>query len=350
MRTQFVIARSEATWRSRSRSDVRCLDEICHPRIKCGVAMTGCPNPGRYQDLSTGSTSLAKSLRPRSATSMGVPPNRKATFSSKSPSRARRSSSPRKILSGVPQLAAFMKPSTAPSEPSRSGDLGLLLVGVVTLHRGEVIAQEFVVIEVALDEFALVLPRFFFALVQIGAADHELRKHQRRRFRPVELPMQGAAAFDARHPHLPRAVGKHDDVRAQLGRRQHRFVAGGHGVDPPVEGVLRPRTDFGSFLGVELAVALDKTGLQSVDDHGRCLVETLSRLVHVQAEGGKFAARQAAPESQSQPATAQQVEDGCVFGDPQRVVPGQDYRRGPNVDVRMLGRDVGHQLDVVRYE
>ena len=28
MRTQFVIARSAATWRSRSRGGVRCLDEI----------------------------------------------------------------------------------------------------------------------------------------------------------------------------------------------------------------------------------------------------------------------------------------------------------------------------------
>ena len=28
MRAQFVIARSEATWRYRSRSDIRCLDEI----------------------------------------------------------------------------------------------------------------------------------------------------------------------------------------------------------------------------------------------------------------------------------------------------------------------------------
>ena len=68
-------------------------------------------------DGGTGNTSLAKSFRLRSAISKGVPPNRKDTFNSKLPSRARRSSSPRRILSGVPQLAAFMKPSIAPSMP-----------------------------------------------------------------------------------------------------------------------------------------------------------------------------------------------------------------------------------------
>src|SRR6185312_12579532 len=37
-----------------------------------------------------------------------------------------------------------------------AGDLGLLLVGVVALHRLEVLAQELVVVKVALDELALI--------------------------------------------------------------------------------------------------------------------------------------------------------------------------------------------------
>ena len=75
-------------------------------------------------------------------------------------------------------------------------------------------------IEVAFDEFTLVLAGFFFALGKVGAANHELVQHQAGRFRAVELLVQGAPPFDSRHTHFPRTVGEHDDVRAQLGRRQ----------------------------------------------------------------------------------------------------------------------------------
>src|ERR1700680_141265 len=47
-------------------------------------------------------------------------------------------------------------------EAALARDLGLLLVGVVTLHCLEVLTEEFVMVEVALDEFALVFARFFF--------------------------------------------------------------------------------------------------------------------------------------------------------------------------------------------
>src|SRR5438132_6412003 len=59
-------------------------------------------------------------------------------------------------------------------EAALAGDLSLLLIGVVTLHRLEVLAQEFVVIEVALDEFALVLARIFFGFGHVVAAHAEL--------------------------------------------------------------------------------------------------------------------------------------------------------------------------------
>src|SRR5262245_41466767 len=82
------------------------------------LARSGLPEALDLQVLTTGKTSLAKSFRPRSHTGQGVPPKRKATFISKSPSSWRRCSSPRRILSGVPQLAACMKPVTAPWSPA----------------------------------------------------------------------------------------------------------------------------------------------------------------------------------------------------------------------------------------
>src|SRR5207248_1723039 len=44
-------------------------------------------------------------------------------------------------------------------EPALAGDLRLLLVGIVALHRLEVLAEELIVIEIALDELALIPAR-----------------------------------------------------------------------------------------------------------------------------------------------------------------------------------------------
>src|SRR5207249_1454004 len=52
-------------------------------------------------------------------------------------------------------------------EAALAGDLRLLLVGIVALHRLEMIAQDFVVVEVAFDEFPLVPPRFFLGLGEV---------------------------------------------------------------------------------------------------------------------------------------------------------------------------------------
>src|ERR1700737_2027193 len=53
-------------------------------------------------------------------------------------------------------------------EAALARDLSLLLIGVVTLYGLEVLAQEFVVVEVALDEFALIVGRFFFGFFGVG--------------------------------------------------------------------------------------------------------------------------------------------------------------------------------------
>src|SRR5437667_9354775 len=49
------------------------------------------------------------------------------------------------------------------------------------------------------------------------------------------------------------------------------------GVDAIVEGMRWPGPDLDARLLIELAVALDKAGLQRVDDHRRRLVEALAR-------------------------------------------------------------------------
>ena len=129
-----------------------------------------------------------------------------------------------------------------------------------------------------------------------------------------------------------------------------RILARRDGVDAPVERILRPRPDLDARLFVELAVTLDKPGLQGVDDHRRRLVEALARLVHAQAEGGELAARQTAPEAEPQPSPAQHVEHRGVLGDAQRVVPGQDNRGGAEIDIGAQRGQIGHQLQIVRHE
>src|SRR5207244_10913542 len=58
-------------------------------------------------------------------------------------------------------------------EAALARDLRLLLVGVIALHSLEVIAKEFIVVEIAFDEFPLILPRLLLACSQVGAADDE---------------------------------------------------------------------------------------------------------------------------------------------------------------------------------
>ena len=153
-----------------------------------------------------------------------------------------------------------------------------------------------------------------------------------------------------RQPHLPRTVGEHDDMGTELGGGIDRVLAGRHGVDAAVEGILRPRPDLDARLLVKFAVAFDEPGLQRLDDHRSRLVEALPRLVHAQAKSGELPARKAAPETEAQPALAQHIEHSRLFGDTQRVVPGQDDRCGAKIDVGAERGQIGHQLKVVGHE
>src|SRR4029450_4115286 len=69
------------------------------------------------QECMTGRTFLAERRSPVSARSKGVPRKRNEGASSKSPTRPRRSSSLRRMRSGVPQTAASMNAETIPSMP-----------------------------------------------------------------------------------------------------------------------------------------------------------------------------------------------------------------------------------------
>jgi hypothetical protein len=114
--------------------------------------------------------------------------------------------------------------------------------------------------------------------------------------------------------------------------------------------MLRTRPELGTGLLVELAVTLDKSGLQRIDDHRSRLIEALSGLVHAQAKGGEFPPRQAAAKAEAEPALAQHVEHGRILGDAQRIVPRQDDSRGAQIDVRAERGQIRHQLDVVGHE
>ena len=110
------------------------------------------------------------------------------------------------------------------------------------------------------------------------------------------------------------------------------------------------RPDRDARLLVERAVALDKAGLQRVDDHRRCLVEALARFVHAEAEGGELAPRQAATETEAKPPLAQHVEYRRLLGHAQRVVPRHDHSGGAQIDIWAEGRQVRHQLEIVGHE
>ena len=114
--------------------------------------------------------------------------------------------------------------------------------------------------------------------------------------------------------------------------------------------MLRTRTDLDAGLLVVVAVAFHEAGLQRVDDHRRGFVEAAARFVHAEAEGGEFAPGEAAAHAETEPALGEIVQHRGLFGDPQRIVPGQDDGRRADVDVRADGGHVGHELDVVRHE
>jgi len=84
--------------------------------------------------------------------------------------------------------------------------------------------------------------------------------------------------------------------------------------------------------------------------HRRGLVEAAARFVHAEAEGGELAPRQPAPHAEAKPALAQHVEDGGIFRDAQRIVPGQDDGCRTDIDVGMAGRQVGHEMEIVGHE
>src|SRR5690242_21301660 len=128
-------------------------------------------------------------------------------------------------------------------------------------------------VEIALDEFALVLARLFLAGGEIGAADDKFGQHDLRRRSAMEVAVQLAPLLDDWQPHVPWPVGEHDHMRAELGGGNDGILARRHRINTSVEGMLRPRADLGPRLLVELAVALDEPGLKRVDDHRGRLVE-----------------------------------------------------------------------------
>src|SRR5262249_47315229 len=143
---------------------------------------------------------------------------------------------PAQDLVGRPPARGLHEAGDRALEAALARNLRLLLIGVITLHCLEVLAEKFVVIEVAFDEFPLIAARLLLSLSEIGAAHAKFGQHHLWRLSAVVFPMQLAAALDRAQPHLPRTVGEHNDMSAEFGRRIDRILAGGDGVDTSVEG------------------------------------------------------------------------------------------------------------------
>ena len=78
-----------------------------------------------------------------------------------------------------------MKPIDGTDQTDLAGNFHLLLIGIVALYQSEVLAKKLVVIEIALDEFPLILTSLSLALVQICSADHEFGQYRSRLLGPV---------------------------------------------------------------------------------------------------------------------------------------------------------------------
>ena len=58
----------------------------------------------------------------------------------------------------------------------------------------------------------------------------------------------------------------------------------------------------------------------------------------------EFAARQAATDTEAEPPLGDVIEDRDLLGDPQRVVPRQDHRRGAEIGMAGHPGKIAHQL------
>jgi hypothetical protein len=164
----------------------------------------------------------------------------------------------------------------------------------------------------------------------------------------VILAVQRAAALDRLGaPHLPRPVGEHHHVGAELRAESIEVLARRHGIDAAVERMLRPRPDLDARLLVVLAVALHEAGPQRVDDHGAASSKRPRDSSMFLRKAANSRRRQAAAHAEAQLAAAQHVEHGGVLGDPAADRARQDHRGGADIHVRMARRQVGHQLKVV---
>jgi hypothetical protein len=108
--------------------------------------------------------------------------------------------------------------------------------------------------------------------------------------------------------------------------------------------------DLRSRLPVKRPVTPHEPGAKAAQDHLGGLVEPFPRFVHRPPEGLELPPGEAATDPEAQAAAAEMVEDGHLLDDAQGIVPGQDHRRGPEIDIRADGREVGHELQVVRAE
>ena len=86
---------------------------------------------------------------------------------------------PEDAVRGAPHVG-FHEALDGAFEAPLAGDLGLLRIGVIALHGGEMLPEELVMIEVALDEFAHVLARQRLRLVEARRAEAEIGDHHRR--------------------------------------------------------------------------------------------------------------------------------------------------------------------------
>src|SRR5438045_2153577 len=85
----------------------------------------------------------------------------------------------------------------------------------------------------------------------------------------------------------------------------------------------RPRPDRSARDVEELAVMLEAVVGQRLDDDVRRLDKARPRLAHRDAEPLVLDARRAAPKAEQAAPAAQNVQEGDLLGDPDRIVPRQ---------------------------
>ncbi len=188
-----------------------------------------------------------------------------------------------------------------------------------------------------------VLVRPFLRSPRVVVAVDEIADHRRLGLAPVVGDETLFVRGDRGRLVVPRALAERHHARAEVGRREDGVGRHGDAVRAPFERPRRRGSQRCARLGEERTVALDVAGFKGIEDHRCRLVETITRLVHGDAEPCVFSTGEAASHSEQHSAVGEVIEQCDLLGDAQGIVPREDHGSGAEFDLLRERRHVGEE-------